>query len=146
MNYIIEALFVGIYTSLVYIFFTYFLIIDNFYIGLLVVGFVKHFLGDFLGLHTFYCNNGEACVKVLNPSKKYISISKNLIIISVGESIMFLILGTIFRPFFPHKYIFLYFTIGAILHILAEKFKIHTFFCKNNCYNEVKKNISFNSH
>lgn len=133
MNYIIEAVFVGIYTCLVYIFFTYFLIIDNFYIELLGIGFLKHFLSYYLGLQTLYCNNGEACVKVLK-NEKYISNNNSLFEYSIFESIMFLILGTIFRPFFPHKYIFLYFTIGALLHIFAEKFKIHTFFCKNNCY------------
>ena len=131
MNYIIEAIIVGIYTCLVYLFFSSF--IKNFYILLLVVGFFKHYLGHFLGLHTLYCNNGQACTKVLNPSQKYISNGSNLFLLSVGESMMFLILGIIFRPFFPDNIVYLYFTIGTVLHILAENFFIHNIFCKHNC-------------
>ena len=131
MNYIIEAIIVGIYTCLVYLFFSSF--IKNFYILLLVVGFFKHYLGHFLGLHTLYCNNGQACIKVLNPSQKYISNGYNLFLLSVGESMMFLILGIIFRPFFPDNIVYLYFTIGTVLHILAENFFIHNIFCKHNC-------------
>jgi len=145
MNYIIEALAVGIYTCLVYLFFSSF--IKNFYVMLLVVGFFKHFLGHFLGLHTLYCNNGEACKKVLNQNYKYISNNHNLFIISLGEALMFLIFGITFRPFFPINKIYLYFAIGTVLHILSENFFIHSIFCKHTCdknqinnkkYNEIK--------
>jgi hypothetical protein len=131
MNYLIEAIAVGIYTCLVYLIFSLFS--KNFYVLLLVVGFFKHFLGHFLGLHTLYCNIGNACVKVLNQGTKNISNDSNLFIMSVGESIMFLILGIILRPFFPNNIIFLFFAIGAILHIIAENFLIHNIFCKHNC-------------
>jgi hypothetical protein len=131
MNYIFEAIAVGIYTCLVYLFFSSFT--KNFYVLLLVVGFFKHFLGHFLGIHTLYCNNGEACVKVLNQGKKHISNSNDLFLISVGESMMFLILGIIFRPFFPDNRVYLFFTIGTVLHIISENFLIHNIFCKHNC-------------
>lgn len=131
MNYIIEAIAVGIYTCLVYLFFSLFT--KNFYVLLLVVGFFKHYLGHILGIHTLYCNNGQACVKVLNQSTKHISNSNDLFLISVGESIMFLILGIIFRPFFPDNIVYLFFMIGTVLHIIAENFLIHNIFCKHNC-------------
>lgn len=142
MNYIIEAIAVGIYTCLIYLIISSF--IKNFYLLLLVVGFLKHFLGYFLGFHTLYCNNGEACIKVLNQSYKYISNSNNLVIISVGESIMFLIVGILLRPFFPINKLYLYFAIGVVLHILSENFLIHNIFCKHNCDKKQTNNKNYN--
>ena len=131
MNYIIEAIAIGIYTCLIYLIFSSFT--KNFYVLLLVVGFFKHLLGHFLGLHTLYCNNGNACVNVLNQSQKHISNGYNLFLLSVGESMMFLILGILFRPFFPDNIVYLYFAIGTVLHIIAENLLIHKVFCKHNC-------------
>ena len=132
MNYIFEAVLVGIYTCIVYLFFSLF--IKNFYLLLLVVGFFKHFLGSSLGIHTWYCNNGEACVNSLSKGKKYSASTVNLMRDSFIESIAFLILGLIFRPIIGNMYLF--FAIGAILHILAEKLLIHKYFCGNYCYKE----------
>ena len=72
MNYIIESIFVGVYTSFIYLLFSPF--IKNFYLLLLVCGFFKHFLGSSFGLWTWYCNNGEACLRVLSQDKYYIYI------------------------------------------------------------------------
>lgn len=142
MNYIIEAIAVGIYTGIIYIIFSSFS--KNFYLLLLVVGFLKHLFGYYLGLHTLYCNNGEACIKVLNQSYKYISNSYNLVILSVGESIMFLIVGILLRPFFPDNLVYLYFGIGFVLHILAENFLIHNIFCNHNCEKKQTNNKNYN--
>jgi len=43
-------------------------------------------------------------------------------------------LGLIFRPIIGNMYLF--FAIGIVLHILAEKFSIHKHFCVNYCYKE----------
>ena len=69
MNYIIEAILVGSYTCLIYMIFSRF--IKNFFLLLLVVGFFKHLLASSLELHTWYCNNGEACLKVLSQDQYY---------------------------------------------------------------------------
>jgi hypothetical protein len=135
MNYIIESILVGCYTCLIYLLVSPF--IKNFFLLLLVVGFLKHFLGSSLGIWTWYCNNGEACLKALkhnqrNFSKNYEANTLYLIRHSIYESIAFLILGIIFRPIIGNIYLF--FTIGLILHILAEKFGVHTNFCKSTCY------------
>ena len=89
MNYIIESIFVGIYTCFIYLLFSPF--IKNFYILLLVCGFFKHLLGSSFGLWTWYCNNGEACLKVLSQDQKYESNTLYLIRESIYESIIFLI-------------------------------------------------------
>jgi hypothetical protein len=132
MNYIFEAVLVGIYTCVVYLFFSLF--IKNFYLMLLVVGFFKHFLGSIIGIHTWYCNNGEACLKTLSQGKLYSASTENLLRDSIIEGIVFLILGLIFRPIIGNIYLF--FVIGILLHILAEKFSIHKQFCINSCYKE----------
>jgi len=129
MNYIFEAILVGIYTCVIYLIVSQF--IQNFYIMLLVVGFFKHFLGYILGIHTWYCNNGEACIR---HDKIYSASTEHLIRDSIIEAIAFLILGLIFRPIIGNIYLF--FVIGILLHILAEKISIHKHFCVNYCYKE----------
>jgi uncharacterized membrane protein len=108
--------------------------VKNFYILLLVVGFFKHFLGSIIGIHTWYCNNGESCLKTLSQGKIYSASTVHLMRDSFIESIAFLILGLIFRPIIGNIYLF--FAIGILLHILAEKFSIHKHFCANYCYKE----------
>jgi hypothetical protein len=144
MNYIIESLFVGIYTCCIYFIFSPF--IQNFYLLLLVCGFFKHFLGSTFGLWTWYCNNGNACIKLLNNNSstqqnntkyktKYKSNTLHLITDSIYESITFLVIGTILSCIIV-KDIYLYFAIGVILHIIGEKIGIHKIFCYKNCNKE----------
>jgi hypothetical protein len=129
MNYIIESILVGLYTCLIYLLFSPF--IKNFIVLLLVVGFFKHFLSSSLGIHTWFCNNGEACLKVLSQDQNYSANTIHLIRDSFYESFAFLIMGFIFRPIIGNMYLF--FMIGVILHIIAEKLLIHKSFCKKTC-------------
>lgn len=135
MNYIIESILVGLYTGLIYMLFVPF--IKNLYFLLLVVGFCKHFFGFIFGIHTWYCNNGEACKKVLNKNENYIANSLYLILDSIYESLIFLFLGSILSYKLTKFYLF--FTIGLILHISAEKMQVHKMFCKKTC-NIIKPN------
>ena len=106
MNYIIEAIFVGIYTSFIYLLFSPF--IKNFYLLLLVCGFFKHFLGSSFGLWTWYCNNGEACLKVLSQDQYYEANTLYLIRESIYEAFIFLLVGIILRFIMPKSiYMFL---------------------------------------
>ena len=129
MNYIIEAILVGLYTCLIYILFSPF--IKNFIVLLLVVGFFKHFLSSSLGIHTWYCNNGEACLKVLSQDQNYSANTLYLIRESFYESLAFLTMGLIFSPIIGNMYLF--FMIGVLLHIIAETLLIHKSFCKKTC-------------
>jgi len=135
MNYIIESIFVGIYTSFIYLIFSPF--IKNFYVLLLVVGFFKHFLGSSLNIWTWYCNNGEACIKTLNQDQYYVANTLYLLQHSIYESLIFLLVGTMLNIIFK-KGIMLFFIIGMILHIISERIGIHNYFCKTNC--EIDKN------
>lgn len=129
MNYISEAIIVGIYEMVLYFIFSQF--INNFYVLLLVVGFSKHFLGKLIGLQTWYCNNGSACIKTLSQNQKYIANSIHFLRSSIGEAIAHLILGILLSKFLAKVYLF--FAIGVILHIAAETLGIHNKFCRDNC-------------
>ena len=133
MNYIIESIFVGIYSAILYLFFSLFIgpSYKNLYFLLIIVGFSKHLLGSFLNIHTMYCNNGEACVKTLNQDTTYIASKINLFRDSLLEAISYLFLGFILQNIVKNMYLF--FTIGFLLHLLSEILLIHTYFCKTYC-------------
>ena len=84
MNLIIEALFVGFYTSL----FGIIPIIGNIYIYLFIIGFLKHLLGYYIGLHNYYCNNDKN------------NINGYIIKDSILEGICFIIIGNIIIKLF----------------------------------------------
>ena len=130
MHYIIESLLVGVYSVFIYLFFSRF-IYKNLYLLLLVIGFFKHFLGSSLGLHTWYCNNGSACIK----DKKYTEANTlYLLRYSIYESLLYLIFGFLLQGILTNMALF--FVIGVILHILAEKLLIHRDFCRESCDKE----------
>ena len=129
MNYILEAILVGLYEMVLYFIFS--LYIKNFYVLLLVVGFCKHFLGKLIGLQTWFCNNGSACIKTRSQIQKYVANSIHLLRSWVGEAIAHLILGILLAGFLAKEYLF--FAIGIILHIAAESLGIHNNFCRDNC-------------
>lgn len=130
MNYIIESVFVGIYVSIIYLLFSPF--IKNFYLLLLVCGFFKHFFGSSFNLWTWYCNNGQACVKVLSQDQYYISNTLYLLRDSIYESLIFLLTGTILSIIMK-KGVLLFFIMGLLLHIISENIGLHKYFCKTNC-------------
>jgi hypothetical protein len=131
MNYIIESILVGIYVSFIYLIFSTF--IKNFYLLLLVSGFFKHFLGSFFGIWTWYCNNGEACIKVLSQDHKYEANTLYLLSESIYESLAFLIVGSILTLLIK-KDIYLFMIMGILLHIVSEHIGVHKSFCMRTCY------------
>jgi hypothetical protein len=97
---------------------------------LLVVGFSKHFFGSSLGLHDWYCNNGSACIKNKNTEANTTYLLRD----SIYESLLYLILGFLLQGILTNMALF--FTIGVILHILAEKLLVHRDFCRRYCTKE----------
>jgi hypothetical protein len=108
---------------------------------------MKHLLGYYFGLHTYYCNNGEACLLENNKNNtnnnnnnkiKYKANTNELLIASFGESFIFVLFG--FGLSFiltnldkrVNRYI-LFFLLGFILHVESEYLGIHKIFCINNC-------------
>jgi len=129
MNYILEAILIGLYEVVLYFIFSQFT--KNLYILLLVVGFAKHLLGKIVGLQTWYCNNGQACLQSLKPGQRYVANALHLLRSSLGDAFAHLFLGYLLSGILTKEYLF--FAIGVILHIAAEKLGIHNKFCKENC-------------
>jgi hypothetical protein len=134
---IIEAVIVGIYTTIIYAIIRIF-IMDLFGVGvgvgvgvLFLLGFLKHFLGYLLGLHSIYCKYGFAC----GGNAKRVFDDGTFIIYSIFEGIYFVFLGGILFWWLgsiisPYVIIYL---VGFILHILFEIFGMHKKWCSMHC-------------
>ena len=137
MYYVFEAIFIGIYSCIIFIILSS-SFIHKYFLLLFLTGFFKHFFGYFLGLQTYYCNYGYACNKKNHETSYEIhdKISTNNISIltveSVFEGIVFIIIGTITNAFIKHKILSVFF-VGFILHIISEILGIHSYFCENRC-------------
>jgi hypothetical protein len=133
MNYIFEAIFVGIYSVCLFLIISKF--IENNYIILFIVGFAKHLFGGYLNIHNFYCNYGYSCY-LHNDCKngKCYDDKKYLFLRSIFEGLIYLSLG-LFLIELPIKLknIYLYFLIGFILHLSSEWLGIHKYFCETYC-------------
>jgi hypothetical protein len=127
MNYILEAFGVGLYAHIIYM-------LCNplhsypFYVILIIVGFLKHYLASILQFHTLYCKNGNAC-ESYHYSKEN---DKNIIRNSCYESLLFLLCGTLLSYFIPKSFVF--FILGFSLHIIFEITNLHRQWCNENCY------------
>jgi hypothetical protein len=131
MYYIIESFFVGLYSSIIFLILNKIIKVE---INLLIflTGFAKHFLGMFLQIHTYYCNYGYACKKQSTGllSSKY---THMLLVECILEGIVFVLFYNVIKRIYNLKTIYIIFIIGILLHILAEKLKIHSSFCEKRC-------------
>jgi len=142
MNSILEALFVGLYSAKI-AFFLYLLNVkNNLYLFFFLTGFLKHFIGYYLGLQSYYCNRGNACVRVLEDGKQEEERNKYktkhvegfaMILESVFEGWAFVSLGVLFSKVIKKREIVCCFLIGFVLHVLFEMLSIHETFCKTRC-------------
>lgn len=133
MNYILEAIFVGIYCSLLGALLS--LVKMNMVIFLFTVGFTKHAWGYYLKIQQAYCNYGDACTRMLNPNTQYIvDISMvRLFLECLAEGCLFILLGLGWFLFIKNHILVALFWIGFGLHILAEKTGVHAYFCAHSC-------------
>ena len=135
MYYIFESIFVGIYSGVIAIILSF--AIHNYYYLLILTGFIKHVGGYYLNIHTYYCNHGDACMRMRNGNNNNnVLISKNkptqLIFESIIEGLAYIVGGVICSFLIPNIYVSI-FIVGIAMHILAELLGIHRFFCKNRC-------------
>jgi len=136
-----EAFFVGIYTLFIYIILSFFITNQNPLLLFFILGFVKHFLGDFIQLHTFFCNYGYACTYYFGKDNilHRISDRKEIVIIieSILEGFLFMLFCGIAILAFGKKWVrYWIFFIGFFIHYLFEKIGIHRLFCKYRCSNK----------
>ena len=131
MIIIFESLFVGLYCLFIYIILSNFNLNLNKHCFLFLFGFLKHYLSYYFGIHDYYCNSGYAC----NNCKQKSDI-EYLLFDSILEGFLFVIVGSYILKYFKNQNKYLgFFVIGIFLHLFAELFYIHEFFCKNRCIN-----------
>ena len=124
---IVESLFIGFYSC-----FIYFIVHMNLFpLTLFIVGFLKHLLGYFIGLHSYYCKNGSACKKY-NKRGAIVPPLTILIGESIFEGAFYVCIGLLLTLFLSNPYIII-FLIGVILHETSEALNIHDNFCKIKC-------------
>jgi hypothetical protein len=143
MQILLEALFVALYTVILFQIISLF--INNKYLLLYALGFCKHFLSYYLYIHDLYCNSGYACKKILhnhndnnnnNNNNKIIYKSQNkfLLIESLLEGLWFLLAGSILTSLIKKtKWFGVIFVLGFVTHLLSEIIHIHDYFCSYNC-------------
>lgn len=139
MWYILESIFVGLYCVIIYTIVNLFLSSRYFFSLLLITGFLKHYVGYYLGLHEYYYHYGEQCLKIRNKEgtrnirKIVFKTGQKILLIQSGiEAILFIIVGYLFHWLFKNlNYYILFFIIGFSLHIMAEFLGIHKWFCRH---------------
>jgi len=138
MNFIVEAFFIGAYTSLIFWFIQKIILYK--YILFFLTGFFKHLLDWSLGFHTQYCQHGDACKKYTSGpdtvryfSNKYIPKNLQIWVESIFEGILFILLGIFFSKLIKTNKYNIIFMIGFTLHILFELFGFHDFYCRESC-------------
>jgi hypothetical protein len=67
----------------------------------------------------------------LDQGQKYEANMLHILRSSVGEALAHLLLGYLLSGLLSKEYLF--FAIGVVLHIAAEKLGIHNQFCRENC-------------
>jgi hypothetical protein len=122
MDYLIEAVVVGVYSLICFI------LVGNLELGysgtLLLTGFIKHFLGYYLGIHREYCKK---------YSVEFTNTFSMVFVESLGEALLYLITGNLLiNTGILNTGILnggIAFLIGFILHIIFELLGLHPLFC-----------------
>jgi hypothetical protein len=124
---IIESIFVGLYTLCLFNIINI-VKIFTFNNQIFLLGFMKHFLGYYLGLHTYYCKYGYSC----NNQNK-IADSTYIIIDSIMEGFLFLFIFKfiLLNTIDEYKIII----VGFLLHFIFDILSLHKIFCKYRCIN-----------
>lgn len=147
MKLLIETIFIGLYTQCIY-FLLCILFVQlpihsiDIKIQFFIVGFLKHFLGYYTGIQSYYCNNynNKNGNNIINSYYKY-ALPKNLMVFSLLEGFVFVFIASLLLYFFQiirverkynNNYIIL-FLVGATLHLLAEITGVHKYFYTNYC-------------
>lgn len=129
MHYLFESVLVGVYSSIIFWLISGFS--TSFQVSLFVCGFLKHMCGYYIGIHSYYYNNGYACREVRGDREGYqyrIELM-TLILESILEGVCFVFLGLLFSRVIRSKFCNI-FSIGVFLHLLCEWVGLHRYFCR----------------
>ncbi len=128
MYILFESIFVGLYSLFLYVL----LNLINFN-NLFILGFIKQLFG-YLFLHKYYCIYGNACqnIGLVRPSTGS-KCNPYIIIESIGEGLLYLLLGYIMIIYGKLNKWFAVFSIGFMLHLLFDISGIHQYYCNFIC-------------
>jgi hypothetical protein len=113
---LLESFFVGIYSVFILIILSLF--IENKFILFFVLGFIKHYMGYYTGIHDYYCQ-----IK----TGKAISGGSDLFIESLLEGLAFAAANNLLLNKITNDYDRVFF-IGFMFHLLSEYSGIHNYF------------------
>jgi hypothetical protein len=131
MYFLCESVFVGIYCAAIYQLLSQFTITKK--IGsafLFIFGFIKHFFGNLLHFHSYYCRS---------HSLHNCTMDDNAVLLfweCIGEGILFIIIGKLLFGLiaeFRKRPTMAFFMFGVLLHIMFEIVGLHKMFCKMHC-------------
>ncbi len=123
---IYECFFIGFYVIFIY-FLLWMLLFSHMNMSIILqlflIGFFKHYISYYNGIHNYYCNH--------NLKKRNILI----FIESLIEGIIFICLGSFLLLLFKtNRFILCLFIIGFFLHIFNDINKLHYYFCNYSFY------------
>jgi hypothetical protein len=125
-----EAIFVGAFCWMLYVILSL-IMSEQCYLFWFILGFAKHFLGHYAGIHSYYCRYGNACNVCTKNSCELTNVSY-LLPESVLEGLGFIIVGYGFVSWFKNKYVAVC-VAGVLIHLLAELLTVHHYFCNTRC-------------
>lgn len=111
---------------------------SNVFVFLFVLGFLKHFMGYYLGLHTYYCKNPDSTGYLQNKTTSIqcidsIPFTSKLFMASIFEGLLFIGMGWLFFDVLRasnHPALSIFF-IGVLLHIFSDIVGGHRYFCQH---------------
>ena len=149
MNSFLESLVVGLFSLKIAFSLYLFNLKKNIYVFFFLTGFLKHFLGYYTGLQTYYCNYGNACVEVLEKKDEtnhyQIKHMESFVILleSFFEGWAFVSLGVLISKMIKKREILICLLIGFVLHLLFEILHVHESFCKKRCVKNKSNSFIF---
>ena len=103
-------------------------------------GFIKHEVGYYLTIESNYCKQTNICRQLLEKSepvlivrvRNWLSFLGNIWAESIGEGIIFVLVGLPTFVFFSNKLVAAFIT-GILANVFAEYSGIHDHFCRTSC-------------
>lgn len=156
MNLYLESIFIGFYCALISLCVIPFFKHKNgiILIVFFIIGFFKHYIAYYLGIHNYYCNYGAQCMKlhlssttppeqIQSSAPRMVSRPEFLLWDSFYEGCFFLSIGWLITYLYglhplthqPHLLYttMMFFVWGFFIHLFSEWSGTHAFFCRERC-------------
>jgi hypothetical protein len=127
MNILLETLFISVYSLVLYSILQ-FVIKKPFIYVLFILGVLKHALGYFSRLQSYYCQ--------LYAGPSYLADFPTGADVFI-EGLLYILIGMAFLRVTKNRYIIAFMT-GAVLHLGFEWIGLHAMFVKNRCIYPVR--------